>query len=663
MSVTPTPLPNSPSELSIAAADARGIALHKDAYVAAQSEVRAKYHPHIDGLRAVAIASVVLYHAGVAAFSGGFVGVDVFFVISGYLITEILVRDIVAGRFSILAFYDRRIRRIFPALFTVLFFIPVLAWFLFPDRALKDLSDGIVATVLFLSNALFWWRYGYFNQNASTEPTIHTWSLAVEEQFYIAFPILLFLLYRGGRARAVPWLVGLALLSLGLSAWCAYHFPRAAFYLTPFRAWELLLGSLLALGVFPVFGQSWLRQAEAWIGIALIACAALLFTPQTVFPGLNALFPCVGAALLIRAEGTMPARLLSLRPVIFLGLISYSLYLWHWPLFVFAKAWNIGDLTAVQSFAVVMLSVVLAALTWHYIENPFRKRGVASQRPVVFAAAGVAIAAGFTAGILGHVNDGWPQRLPQEALRFERGLDDSSPRRKQCHDDDAHLHSYEEKCVYGAPGTVPRYAIWGDSHAVELAAALGEVAGEYGQSLVQISYSDCPPSFGDEALSGSGCRDHNNAMFQKLIADRTKKTIFLISRYREKLSEDGFRAAVTGLLAAGKKLVLIYPFPDAEDSVPNMLASAVMAGRDPKSFSISYDTYRAETEKAFSFLDSLPHTGNVMRIYPHTRLCSQTACAMSKDGVPLYFDSNHISMAGAEELKPLFEPLFESSSS
>ncbi len=630
---------------------------------AASAPASTAYRPHIDGLRAIAILSVLLYHVGLTPFSGGFVGVDVFFVISGYLITEILTRDIANGRFSILAFYDRRIRRIFPALFTVLIAIATLAWFVYPDDLLKKLSEGIVATVLFASNILFWLRFGYFNHNASGEPVIHTWSLAVEEQFYIVFPVLLFGLFRTFKRQNVAIVIAvLAAISFLLSAWCAYRYPRAAFYLTPFRAWELLLGALAALQFFPPFRHPVALRVQGWIGLGLIAWAVTQFTPLMVFPGVNALVPCLGALLLIRAEPqtSSTGRLLSTKPFVFLGLISYSLYLWHWPLLVFAKALNIGDLSTAQTAAVLALSIVLATLTWRYIENPARRQHAAAQRPVVFALATVAIAAGFTFGMAGHVQAGWPQRLPQQALQLERGLRDFSPRREECHSEDNDTRPYEQKCVYGAPNVKPEYAIWGDSHAVELAVALGDIAAENGSALLHISYSNCPPSYGDEAPSGAKCRNHNNEIFRKLSLDTSKRIVILISRYREALSQSGFRAVVNGLLDSGKTVAIVYPLPSADDSVPVMLTVAAMEGRDPNAFSISYAKYRAENASSFAFLDSLPRGGNLVRIYPHQRLCGDTRCAMSSHDVPLYFDDHHISVSGAKYLKPLFESLFAS---
>jgi peptidoglycan/LPS O-acetylase OafA/YrhL len=622
-----------------------------------------KYRPDIDGLRAVAVVSVIFYHARLTLVSGGFVGVDIFFVISGFLITSILMQEMERGRFSILSFYDRRIRRIFPALFAVLSFVAITGCLIFPDRQLKELSDALVATVLFASNILFWRRYGYFNESASTQPVIHTWSLAVEEQFYIVFPILLFALFRWFRRRdLIAILIIAALVSLAGSEWAAYRFPKMAFYLAPFRAWELLLGSLVALGFFPPIRAQWFRETMALAGAGCIVWSIFLFTSRTVFPGFNALVPCIGTALIIhsgRHGSSKISRCLSFGPVVFVGLISYSLYLWHWPLFVFAQLYNFGDLSITQVYGVIALTFVLAALTWRYIESPFRRKQLFAEKTALFRAATIAIALGLLIGTAGHATRGWAARLPPDARRLESAEGNFNKRRNECHNSDLRVTSYEQKCVYGTPGIVPHYAIWGDSHAAELVTALGDIAAAHGQAILQISYSNCAPSFGDEAPTGIRCRDHNNAVFRKLAADRSKQLVFLNSRYTEDFSEDGFRAVVEGLRAAGKKVVVVYPFPSADNSVPVLLTSAVMRGRDPRTLSISYVKYKKEKAKAFAFLDSLPR--DITRIYPHQRLCTETGCAMMEDGIPLYFDSNHISIAGAKYLEPLFLSSFDNS--
>lgn len=290
----------------------------------------ATYRPDIDGLRAVAVLGVILYHFEVWPFSGGFVGVDVFFVISGYLITGIIANDLQADRFSILTFYQRRVRRILPALVACVAATSVAGLFILLPNELQDLGQSLIATALFASNIYFWSQSGYFAPAADTQPLLHTWSLAVEEQFYIAFPLILAAVWRWNRRALVPTLLVLALLSLGVSAYQVQQAPQAAFYLSIGRGWELLVGSLIALC------RSHLDKVPAtcaWLGLAAIVASLVGYNEQMPFPGLAALLPCLGAAaIIVSAPGTMVGNFLSSSPMRGIGLISYSLYLWHWPI-------------------------------------------------------------------------------------------------------------------------------------------------------------------------------------------------------------------------------------------------------------------------------------------------------------------------------------------
>jgi len=257
------------------------------------------YRPDIDGLRAIAVLSVLFFHTNIPGFSGGFVGVDIFFVISGFLITSIILKDIEEEKFSIARFYERRIRRIFPALFPVIAFTLVVGAYLFDANAFKDLGQSVTATTLFSSNILFWREAGYFDAPSLYKPLLHTWSLAVEEQFYIFFPLALLFIHRFLKKRYSPWLVIAFVLSLGISVWGVYHKQAATFYLVPTRAWELLAGSMLALGVFPNASSVWLRNILSVTGLGLIVYSVGFYTEATLFPGYNAIAPVLGAGLII----------------------------------------------------------------------------------------------------------------------------------------------------------------------------------------------------------------------------------------------------------------------------------------------------------------------------------------------------------------------------
>ena len=369
-----------------------------------------RYRPEIDGLRAIAVAAVILFHAGFALFGGGFVGVDVFFVISGFLITSIIVEELKTGRFSVLRFYERRARRILPALFTVMAACVPFAYRLLSPDDLKDFAQSLAAICLFASNVLFWGESGYFDTQAELKPLLHTWSLAVEEQFYVLFPLLLLVAWRLGRRFLLVLIGAIAALSFITSVEEVKNFPSAAFYLLPSRAWQLLVGALASF-VADRWPSVALRQpavrlaseAFGWGGMAMIVMALFLFDEQTPFPGLNAALPTVGTVLVLlgASDRTSVGRMLAWRPLVGLGLISYSAYLWHQPLFAFTKHALLADLPTDLAIVLCAVTIVLACLSWRYVEQPFRDRSLIS-RGMVFALSAAGMAAFVGLGFIGH---------------------------------------------------------------------------------------------------------------------------------------------------------------------------------------------------------------------------------------------------------------------
>lgn len=350
-----------------------------------------KYRADIDGLRAIAVLAVIFFHTNVPGFSGGFVGVDIFFVISGFLITSIILKEINEENFSITRFYERRIRRIFPALFPVIAFSLVAGAYLFEADAFDEFGQSIIATTLFSSNILFGSDSGYFAAPSLQKPLLHTWSLAVEEQFYIFFPLALVLIHGFLKSRYLLWILIAITLSLGASIYGVYHYAGATFYLVPTRAWELLAGSILALGVLPDPSSAWLRNLLSITGLGLIIYSVGFYTEATLFPGYNAIAPVLGAWLVIYSNGekAIVNKLLSMRPLVFIGLISYSLYLWHWPFAAFARYLMFRPFNAYDSAGIILVSLAVSILSWKYIEQPFRGRQMLlPDRKRVFAIAG-----------------------------------------------------------------------------------------------------------------------------------------------------------------------------------------------------------------------------------------------------------------------------------
>lgn len=393
-----------------------------------------KYRPDIDGLRAVAVLSVIAGHLGMARFSGGFVGVDVFFVISGYLISSIILTHISEGRFSIVEFYERRIRRIFPALFFMLLIISTLTIIFSLPSELLSYSRALLSTLGFASNFYFLSNSNYFDL-PTTSPLLHTWSLAVEEQFYLVFPLFILLTRRFLPQRLRVAIIGFALVSFVLSVVLVHYDQNNAFYMLYTRAWELLLGTMLSQGMFPRIGSLWLRNLITATGLGFIVYPVVFYTLATPFPGLNALMPCLGATLVIgggESGSSVAGSVLAWRPVVFIGLISYSLYLWHWPVIVFQQMgvininsiWAphlLGALLTRHRLALLLdlgLPIVLATISWRVIERPFRTGRLRLTGRPLFVTAGATIFAFLMLSFGIVATGGMPRRFSEASLQI-----------------------------------------------------------------------------------------------------------------------------------------------------------------------------------------------------------------------------------------------------
>jgi len=447
-----------------------------------------KYRREIDGLRAVAVIPVILYHGGLSGFSGGFVGVDVFFVISGYLITSIIINERANNSFSLLTFYERRARRILPALFLVMLCCVPFAWIWMFPLDLKDFAQSMVATTAFLSNIHFWLESGYFDIASETKPLLHTWSLAVEEQYYVLFPLFVLLMWRFGRRWLFLSILVIAVASLLFSEWGWRHMPTGNFYLAPTRAWELLAGSICAFVQFR--NEQKRNESLAAIGLGLIVFAIIYYDGSVPFPSLYALAPVVGTALIILfgANGTWTARLLSTSPFVGIGLISYSAYLWHQPLFAFARIRSLHAPPQALMFGLALTSIALAYLSWRYVEVPFRRKQgkLLPTKPKVFALAFVASSIFITVGVSGHISEGFPGRS-----EIGVKLADNNGLGIQC-------NGNTEMTASCATGMNPNVLVWGDSLAMHLIDAL--VASNPQIKLLQMTKTSCVPAIGIATL-------------------------------------------------------------------------------------------------------------------------------------------------------------------
>ncbi len=654
-----------------------------------------KYRPDIDGLRAVAVLPVVFYHAGIELFSGGFVGVDVFFVISGYLITSIIAGEIDAGGFRFRNFYERRARRLFPALFTVLGFTCIATPFLLMPEELEDFGQSVATTALFTSNFLFFSEAGYFAGPAEAKPLLHTWSLAIEEQYYLLFPGLLILIREYASRRYVGWIMALFAASLAISIWSVAYAPDAAFYLLPSRTWELLLGSLLALTSFRI-EHRWGRELGSLAGIALIAIAIFGFSSETAFPGAAALLPCVGTALIIacgacgpQSELTVVTRLLSLRAVVFCGLISYSLYLWHWPILVLAKHYLLRPLDATETALLIAAAIGVSILSWRFVEKPFRGRdGLFDGRGMLRFSLALMIGA-IAVGLVYDETEGLPERLPAEVARIADVANDKPSERRRCEGIAPEEISYERVCRVNELDTPPSFAVWGDSHAMAVMPTIGEVAAAAGRNGLNFTSNGCAPILNVSRpvrdLRGE-CPAFNGKVLSILREHPELETIVIVARwarhgegtpYGEESRSALFLATADALaetveenriiyrrelfntleqlMPLNRNIVIVGPIPEMGVDVPIVLAKATWR-EQPKDLSVSIDAYLARQAFVNDTFEQAADRFNIHYHDPSPYFCQDNRCAdVTQDGLPLYFDNNHVASRGAQRLTPLFE--------
>lgn len=492
-----------------------------------QASMSMDYRKEIDGLRALAVLSVMFFHAGIEVFSGGFVGVDVFFVISGYLITTVILAELVQGKFSIFDFYERRARRILPALFLVVFVCIPFAWYWLRPSDMKDFSQSVIAVSLFVSNLFFWSRSGYFDTAAEIKPLLHTWSLAVEEQFYVFFPLFVIFLWRRG-SRWLITALGLAFASsLAVAQWAAYVKPAAAFYLLPTRAWELLIGSVVAFYVAKTKGLGFGRregELGGWVGVALVSYAVFFYDKATPFPGFYALVPTLGAALIIlfaTKENTV-GRFVGNRFLVGVGLVSYSAYLWHQPLFAFLR-YSSHAAEKKYFLALSAFALALAYVTWKYVETPFRNKEKYSRKKVfILSLLGVSFLISF--GVYGYRSDGFGQRARMAVFK-DLAYDTSKLGYKEC---DNTLTNEEPRLNYCMSASSASNAlVIGDSHADDKFYGIERNVPGYRWKLV--GNSSCPPLIGVRVKSVDGveCTDRLAKLFSYIESDSSIRLVVL----------------------------------------------------------------------------------------------------------------------------------------
>ena len=616
----------------------------------------------IQGLRAIAVLSVVLYHAAPRALSGGFVGVDIFFVISGYLIAGILLGEMERRKFSLLGFYERRVRRLFPALFVMLSVVLAVGALLLTPTAYEELGRTSVSTIFFASNFDFFSMSDYFDSDAEFRPLLHTWSLAVEEQFYLAFPLLLWLLVSFARRWMRLALAVCAVISFALCLWALERNGAAAFFLAPFRGFELLIGAVLAGLPFPARVPQIVRDLLSLLGLALIGASLVLINETVPFPGFAALAPCIGTAMVLFAGAngaSLGGRLISGAFFAFFGALSYSLYLWHWPTLVFGKSMLLGEPDALQTVILVLTAILLAWLSWRFVEQPFLRKRLLRWR--VFAMGGAGMAAGAAVAGAVFLARGFPVRFDAPAQAMFAQSQNYSPRQWECHNFLYDLRPYENNCVLGAAGAEPHTAIWADSHGVSLAFALSERLSPRGEAVMQITGSGCPPAQGYSRLDQPLCADQNDITLAGLESDeRIDTVIFAVNfaaypRQQWPAVMNGLAQSVDAMATVGKRIVLVYPIPVFEYDVPSALGMMVEHGQDPASYALDRRRFEAANAFAYAGLEALRQRYDATAVRPVDVLCEATVCpAYTPERGALYYNRDHLSLEGARLVTALF---------
>ncbi|PKN12239.1 MAG: hypothetical protein CVU69_08595 [Deltaproteobacteria bacterium HGW-Deltaproteobacteria-4] len=656
-----------------------------------------KYRADVDGLRAVAVLVVLFFHAGYSGFDGGFVGVDVFFVISGFLITSLILKELDNKCFSIIQFYERRFRRILPAMFVTTVLTAIIAWFILLPPDFVSFGKSAAALAGFSSNVYFWKQTsGYFGEAAELMPLLHTWSLAVEEQFYIFFPLILVLFFKFFPRHLGRLILILTIVSLSLRIW-SENYPETAFYMLHTRGWELMLGALLSVGkrtTATARHSSHLLQEIAGIGgMVAIFAAVILYDVEaivTLLPLSNTLtaqfLASTGAFFVIwgnTAGGgrtTLTGKLLSLKPCVAVGLISYSLYLWHWPALVFAKYLTADEKLGLSTATLMLLlSVAGAILTYLFVEQPFRRRQIFTERQPLFIAsfAQLLILAVIGAGIA-YGAKGAPSRFPDSAIAY-LNTSENIIHNPGFELSEGKIGKRQIQGIGKSSNGVPDFLLWGDSHADMLVPVLDELAKAYGLTGWYTAYASNPPLLGTYVYKKNKRSDvrkeFNDAMFRLVIEKQIKTVIlsafwakystdredggYILSRNtaeRNHIFEESLVDTINFFRDNGVDLWIIKDVPSYSYNVSHALAKNAIYGNINK-VSQPLTEHNQRMELMNRLLKEARHDG----LYfpdPAEVLCKSGACITRLEGKSLYIDGNHLSRPGVMLLRDLLTPLF-----
>lgn len=636
-----------------------------------------KFRYDINGLRAYAVVLVVLFHFGVLGFSAGFIGVDIFFVISGFLMTTIIINNLEREKFSILNFYLARGIRIVPALFVVCITVLILGWFFLLPTDYQALSKHSLSSINFFSNLIYWRESGYFDTDSHNKALLHTWSLSVEWQFYLIFPIIIALLYklRPSRFFLASILIIGTVISLVLSIYITNKAPSAAFFLLPTRAWEMLAGGLIFF--IPKEKISFSKPLEI-LGFVLIAISCYLFSINTLWPSYNAILPVIGTFLILLSN---QQDSIFTRGKIFqwIGNNSYSIYLWHWPI-VFALFYFYKQNEPTYIIVGLSLSFLLGGLSYKFIETPTRKYLSSLSQIKSYAIWIIAVGLLSIGSLIIYKLNGIESRFSKDIVSLSSVSNDVNPRKKECHSDSNLINSIQ--CTYGS-GPVSLIVI-GDSHADAL---LNGVVHSLPKNKALISYtiSGCPTIAGIKRSNDSSFKcgeqvsnilnylETHHKHTPVLIINRTNllmntdhnhQPLHYISKQHSALDKQYFSDIQTAYLktieqlSKGRQVYTVRSTPEAKENIPQLAAKIKLYNLDGENLKIKLSEYESQNIFSNKIQDAARDQYNVKIIDISKYFCDQKYCYFTKNGKPLFFDDNHMSWSSSAYLSPFFKEIF-----
>lgn len=641
-----------------------------------------KYRADIDGLRAVAVWSVIFFHFQQRYPINGYMGVDVFFVISGYLITSIIQSDINNNNFSFRKFYLRRARRILPALFALLIFTTIVVYFLFLPGELFSYAKSLIATVGFGSNILFFFEEGYFDKSAIYKPLLHTWSLGIEEQFYIIFPVLLVILNKFFRNKVDYIVVFIAIVSLATNIlFINYDMHSSAFYLLSARAWELFIGAALALTNMPTISNKKITEMLSILAAIIFMAGLLINVKDNQYPGYYALFPTIACALLIYSgsqnQDALIMRLLRMPVMTFMGKISYSLYLWHWPLLVLLSYYMLDYVPVYIRLLLIILCIAISFLSWKYIETPFRKKTLLKQDGRIFITSLAFMLVFCLVGLLLKTDHGMPQRFSPNISKLA---------------DAPILRNYKKVSVDGIdirPWIIgssmnpddASFLLMGDSHSIAITPALEDMARSHNQTGLVIRNTGCfLLKKYIEVLPMKPCIDRVEDSMTLLKHSPNIKTVILAARWEEKANgkwekrskknysretfldyqEQGLVDLINYIHGLGKKVIIFAQVPQVfykSNNVPSLLARINLYNRE-LDLRPTLENYMKKQKDIISMFERIKQKTGIDIIWPHKELCKQNFCDLTDGEISYYYDDDHLSVYGAKKIEYMFEPYF-----